>query len=194
MGSSSTFPLSFGDHVHIYERVPFARVFVCSDGQDGLQIYIRTWTPAYEQDRCAFGGSRLRPYIRLLMCLPSARAIMEVCALAPHRPSGFITKPPDISGSASAGPTGSPCLPLLAQSWMERRYFDALQDSYASLKLSLLISIAHAIRAVLFARAIAATLTWRRCITALIQQLCRSSRRPTKRITARAPCTSRVRR
>ena len=54
MGSASTFHLPFFDHVHIYQRVPFARVFVCSDRQDGLQIYIRTWTPAYEQDRFAF--------------------------------------------------------------------------------------------------------------------------------------------
>jgi hypothetical protein len=64
-----------------------------------------------------FERSRLRPYIRLFMCLPSARAIMEVCALVPHRPPGFLTQPPDISGSPSAGPTGSPCLPLLAPSW-----------------------------------------------------------------------------
>jgi transposase len=33
---------------------PFATVFLCSDRQDGLQFYIRTWTPAYEQDRFAF--------------------------------------------------------------------------------------------------------------------------------------------
>jgi hypothetical protein len=41
---------------------------------------------------------------------------MDVCALASLRPAGFALQPPDISGSASAGPTGSPCLPLLAQS------------------------------------------------------------------------------
>src|ERR1700675_1953796 len=53
----------------LYEPVPFARVFVCSVRQDGLQVYIRTCTPAYEQDRVGFRGSRLRLYIRLLMCL-----------------------------------------------------------------------------------------------------------------------------
>src|SRR5882757_7529485 len=52
----------------LYEPVPFARVFVCSVRQDGLQVYIRTYTPAYEQDRVGFRGSRLRLYIRLLMC------------------------------------------------------------------------------------------------------------------------------
>ncbi len=39
------------------------------------------------------------------------------------------------------------------------KVLNALWDSYANLKLSLLVNIAHAIRAVLFARAIAATLT-----------------------------------
>ena len=48
---------------------PCARGFVCSVRQDGLQVYIRTWTPAYEQDRVGFRGTRLRPQIRLLMCL-----------------------------------------------------------------------------------------------------------------------------
>jgi hypothetical protein len=50
-----TMTLAAGEFMRrLYERVPFATVFVCSDRQDGLQLYIRTWTPAYEQDRFAF--------------------------------------------------------------------------------------------------------------------------------------------
>ncbi|AFT90261.1 hypothetical protein BUPH_08450 (plasmid) [Paraburkholderia phenoliruptrix BR3459a] len=64
-----------------------------------------------------------------------------------------------------------------------------LTECYFALTLSLLVNIAHAIRAISFARATAATLTRRRCLTYLIQRLRRSSRRFTKRITARAPCT-----
>jgi hypothetical protein len=30
----------------LYERVPFEQVIVCCGRQAGLQIYIRTWTPA----------------------------------------------------------------------------------------------------------------------------------------------------
>ena len=41
MGSSSTLHLPFRDHVHLYERLPFAKAFACSNGQDGLQLYIR---------------------------------------------------------------------------------------------------------------------------------------------------------
>jgi hypothetical protein len=76
----------------------------------------------------------------------------------------------------------------------ELKRYSRFVDCYATPKLSLPVSIAHAMRAVLFARAIAATLAWRRCITAFPQRLCRSSRRFTKCMTARAPCTSRVRR
>ena len=38
----------------LYERVPFEQVIVFCGRQAGMQIYIRTWTPAYEQDRFAF--------------------------------------------------------------------------------------------------------------------------------------------
>src|ERR1700692_3369380 len=72
----------------LYEPVPFARVFVCSVRQDGLQVYIRTWTPAYEQDRVGFRGSRLRPYIRLLMCLLHHEPLWNFVACS-SSPYGF---------------------------------------------------------------------------------------------------------
>ncbi|ARF83444.1 hypothetical protein BURCENBC7_AP8009 [Burkholderia cenocepacia BC7] len=34
-------------HRDLYERVPFATVFVCSDRQDGLQLYIRPCCSQY---------------------------------------------------------------------------------------------------------------------------------------------------
>lgn len=85
---------------------------------------------------------------------------MEICALAPHRPCGFVLQPSDISGSASAGPTGSPCLPLLAQSRKsEMKQYSISEACYAALKQPLPVNMAQAMRAVLFARAIAAMLT-----------------------------------
>ncbi|MCX8565526.1 MAG: hypothetical protein ON057_000253 [Glomeribacter sp. 1016415] len=65
--------------------------------------------------------------------------------------------------------------------------------SHAALKRSSYLSNARAIRAVLFATAIEAMLVCRRCMRVLIHRLCLSSRRCTNRITARAPCTSKVR-
>jgi hypothetical protein len=37
MGSILGFHLPLPDHMHLYERVPFARVFVCSDRQGGCR-------------------------------------------------------------------------------------------------------------------------------------------------------------
>ena len=84
---------------------------------------------------------------------------MEVCALVPHRPLGFVPQPPDISGSTSAGPTGSPCCRFLRNREESEVASARYRKRYANLKHSLLVNTAHAIRAVLFARAIAATLT-----------------------------------
>jgi hypothetical protein len=35
--------LLFHNHVHVYERLPFAKQFACSDVQDWLLLYIRPY-------------------------------------------------------------------------------------------------------------------------------------------------------